>query len=208
MIRFLDRAIATPVQIFGPFLFFVLILVAGGLIGLGWQFWPRWLPRASWWPAIGRFFRVALRPSKWRRGGKRIDGEAVEEVDEVNDDEALPDRSSGEFLALADAYAAQGRFAEAVRERLRAIVRTLVDRGIIAHHPEWTVTELVGAAVTRAPAMSMPLREASGIFTDIWYGQRTATRSHDDRMRELNQRVDGDLAALPSAAAPVGAGVA
>ena len=208
MIRFLDRAIATPVQIFGPFLFFLLILVAGGLIGLGWQFWPRWLPRASWWPAIGRFLRVALRPSMWRRGRKRIDGEAAEEIDEVNDDEALPDRSSGEFLALADAYAAQGRFAEAVRERLRAIVRTLVDRGIIAHHPEWTVTELVGAAVTRAPAMSMPLREASGIFTDIWYGQRTATRSRDDRMREINQRVDRDLAALPSAAAPVGAGAA
>ena len=45
MIRFLDRAIATPVQIFGPFLFFLLILVAGALIGLGWQFWPRWI-----WP--------------------------------------------------------------------------------------------------------------------------------------------------------------
>jgi hypothetical protein len=200
MIRFLDRAVALPVQLFGPFLLFTLTLLAGILIGVGWHFWPRWLPRAGWLPAIARFFR-RLRPAAWRRR-TRIKGEPAGDEDAIIDDadDTLPDRSATEFLSLADAYAAQGRFAEAVRERLRALVRTLVDRGVIEHHPDWTVTELVTAAARTAPAMAPPLQAASGIFSDIWYGQRAATRAHDDRMRDLATQVDQTLGALAGAA--------
>ena len=79
MIRFLDRAVALPVQTLRPVpAVHPLLLSPAALIGLGWHFWPRWLPRASWWPAIGRFFR-RLRPSKLaarrrphrRRAGRR-----------------------------------------------------------------------------------------------------------------------------------------
>lgn len=200
MIRRLDQLAEIPILIFGPWLFFTLVLLAGVLIGLGWHFWPRWLPRRSWWRALKGFAR-GIRTSAWRRrqrqGGELADPER--DVDTLDTDERLPDRTVVEFLDLADAYAAQGRFREAIRERLRAVVRTLVDRGVIEHHPEWTVTELVAGAARTVPGMRMPLDEASRIFSEVWYGERPAGAAQDDRMRTLAGQVDVLLAALRTA---------
>jgi hypothetical protein len=111
--------------------------------------------------------------------------------------------SAGAFVALADRLAAEGRFAEAVRERLRSMVRELVDRGVIEHRPGWTVTELAAAAAAIRPAVDRPLGEAARIFSEIWYGQRPADASHDARMRALGEQLHATLA-NGAARTPVG----
>lgn len=126
-----------------------------------------------WWPARHRTRR---RP----RPAKPV---VVDEL--LDDDDTLPERPPEELSSLADRYAAAGRYAEAVRERLRAIVRELVDRGVVAHEPGWTVTELAAAAGAAEPALTAPMREAAAIFSDIWYGGVPAGPGHDARMREL-----------------------
>jgi hypothetical protein len=104
---------------------------------------------------------------------------------EPEPDAGVPDLPAHVLMALADRLAAEGRFAEAVRERLRAIVRGLVERRVLEHQPGMTVTELAHAAAAVVPAAGAPLRNATGIFSDIWYGQRPATAEHDNRMRQL-----------------------
>jgi hypothetical protein len=102
------------------------------------------------------------------------------------------------FLSRADQFAAQGRFAEAVRERLRAVVRLLVDRRVIDHHPGWTVTELAAEAGRAAPATDRPLGAAGTIFSDIWYGAKAATADDDSRMKELSSDVDKAVTRVPA----------
>lgn len=123
------------------------------------------------------------------------DADLAEEPDDEPEaaPDHLPDLNTAVLAGLADQYAAQGRYAEAVRERLRAIVRSLIEAGVIVHSPGWTVTELAAAAGTAYPPIGPALTEASRIFSDIWYGQRPATVGHDARMREVAGQVAGQL---------------
>jgi hypothetical protein len=185
----------------------VLILLAlAGAVALLWYFFPKWVPRR-----LPRFrkprWRLRLRWPTWRwrwpdwrswlrrrkRKGTETDLEqAIEEL--VASDEELPELPPAVFVSLADRLAAEGRYAEAIRERLRGVVRELVDRGVIAHRPGWTVTELARAAATVRPTVDRPLSAAVSIFSDIWYGQRPATAEHDERMKALTTQVTGALA--------------
>jgi Domain of unknown function (DUF4129) len=160
-----------------------LLMIIGAIIGgLLWFFWPRW------WNALARM-RSRGGSRKGRKGRKTRDVSA-EELDELSaSDEELPEVEPVVFLALADRYAAEGRFAEAVRERLRAMVRELVDRGVITHRPGWTVTELAQEAGASRPPVAPSMRDASGIFSDIWYAKRPASSEHDGRMKALASQV-------------------
>lgn len=129
------------------------------------------------------------RPRRRRRvrvadPGEAAEPEAPAAADEPEDDE-LPDVPVADLRSLADRYAAAGRYAEAVRERLRAMVRDLVDRAVVAHRPGWTVTELAAAAAAADPGLSAPVSEAAAVFSTIWYGGYQATAAQDARMREL-----------------------
>ncbi|WP_433610573.1 DUF4129 domain-containing protein [Dactylosporangium sp. CA-139114] len=165
----------------------LLLIVAGLAFGLLHYFYPRWIPR--------RFPRLRLRR---RRRSKQdseqldVDLGADEEPEpeaEPSDGEGVPELPAHVFASLADRLAAEGRYAEAVRERLRAMVRGLVERQVLEHAPGMTVTELARAAGAARPAVEEPMRSASGIFSDIWYGERPATAEHDNRMRELAAEV-------------------
>jgi len=88
-----------------------------------------------------------------------------------------------------------------VRERLRAIVRELIDREVIQHRPGWTITELAAIAARARPATADPLRGAAMVFSDIWYGQRPATAGDDVAMRGYAASVHSALevaAGVPS----------
>lgn len=85
----------------------------------------------------------------------------------------------------ADRLAAEGRYAEAVRERLRDMVHELVRRQVVEPRAGMTVTELTDAAARVRPATRTALHEAGTIFSDLWYAQRPATAAHDRRMRDL-----------------------
>ncbi|HCT79209.1 MAG TPA: DUF4129 domain-containing protein [Micromonosporaceae bacterium] len=167
----------------------VLVMVLGAmLIGVLWFTWPSWFE--------------ALRRISFRRSGERGDAKrrktrivTEDELDAVSrSEDELPDVEPIVFAALADRLAAQGRFAEAVRERLRSMVRELVDRGVISHRPGWTVTELAREAGTARPAVAPPVEAASGIFSDIWYAKRPALSEHDTRMRGLAQELHDAMA--------------
>ncbi|MEV4136454.1 DUF4129 domain-containing protein [Dactylosporangium sp. NPDC049742] len=167
-----------------PLLVFLLLLlsVVGGVL---YYFFPRWVPK--------RFPRLRLRKRK-KRDAEEPKTAAPEEVDietaEPSSGDTLPDLPAKVFLSLADRLAAEGRYAEAVRERLRAIVRGLADRRAVEVLPGMTVTEVAHAASAVVPAAEPALRGATGIFSDIWYGQIPATEEHDTLMRRYAAEVD------------------
>ncbi len=153
--------------------------------GRRWR-WPRlrW-PRFRW---------------PWRRRRKAPAGDALPEL-VPHETEGLPDLPVETFVSLADRLAAQGRYAEAVRERLRGIVRELVDAGVVGNLPGYTITELASAASRARPPVRVPLDAASLLFSDIWYGQRDATSAHDAQMRQYAAQVHAALVAAPVGAA-------
>lgn len=132
---------------------------------------------------------IALVASYWRPRRRQrpepVDPPADVEAPEPADDDAVPEVPPAQLASLADRYAAAGRYAEAVRERLRAMVRELVERGVLTHRPEWTVTELAAAAGRAAPQLAGTMTEAADVFSRIWYARRTATAADDARMRAL-----------------------
>jgi hypothetical protein len=167
----------------------LLLILAAILIGLLWAFWHEFLA------GLGRL----LRRRRGEREKKSKDDSEVrliteEELEEVAEsDEELPEVAAAVFATLADRYAAEGRYAEAVRERLRAMVRELVERGVITHRPGWTVTELAAAAGSARPAVKPPVVEATKIFTHIWYGKEPALSEHDNRMRVLAGALESEV---------------
>ncbi|WP_249714257.1 DUF4129 domain-containing protein [Rhizomonospora bruguierae] len=189
-----------------------LTLAAGGLlllaalVGAAWYWYPAWVPRRlpRWrMPRLRRWRMPRLRRPRWRwprlrlrlRWPFRRRRRPVPEqpVPTAPAEDELPDMPAVALRSLADDLAAQGRYAEAVRERLRGMVRELVERRVIEHRPGWTVTELARAATDARPGTDAALGEAGGIFSDIWYGQRAALDRHDQRMRELAEALHAIL---------------
>jgi len=196
----------------------LLSVLATILVALLWYFWPRWLPPYKWMQrdrdrdrksgrgSGRRRQRLRLGRLRWRwRRRKRVKGR-VETDDEYGVDE-LPDLPAVELALTADQLAAAGRYKEAVRERLRAMVRDLIELGMLPQTPGWTVTELAVAAIATRPAMDEPMRAAVAIFSEIWYGLRPATADDDQAMR-IHAAAVGQTARkpLPSTAALVEAG--
>jgi hypothetical protein len=134
---------------------------------------------------------------RWRRRRRRT--APTVESERLPDDQ-VPDLPA-EVLALgADELAAAGRYAEAVRERLRAMLRSLIERGLLPSSPGWTVMELVRAGGRARPSLVEPLDAAARIFSEIWYGLRPATADDDAAMRRHAAAVAALVAAEPIAA--------
>ncbi|TYB34943.1 DUF4129 domain-containing protein [Micromonospora sp. AP08] len=187
-----------------------LLLLAGALlVALAWHFFPAWVPRRL--PRVGRprlrlpRFRLPrlrlprLRLPRLRRPKLRLPRRrrrARPETPAV----PLPAPRSPEPgpaapAGLADRLAAEGRYAEAVRERLREMVRLLVARQLVEPRPGLTVTELTAAVARVRPGVHPTLHAAGAIFSDLWYAQRPATAAHDHRMRDLATDLRRELAA-------------
>ena len=95
-----------------------------------------------------------------------------------------------EHRSLADAAAADGDFAEAVRERLRAIVRQLEERGILDPRPGRTAAEVSTETGRAVPALIDPLRRAATTFEQIWYGGQLADASSYAVLVEVDRVVE------------------
>ncbi len=89
----------------------------------------------------------------------------------------------------ADAAAAAGEFAEAVRERLRAVVRELESRGVLDARPGRTADEVAGEAGSVVPALAGPLRRGATVFDEVWYGGRIADAASYQVLVELDRTV-------------------
>ncbi|MDQ1701094.1 MAG: hypothetical protein QOF57_346 [Frankiaceae bacterium] len=93
----------------------------------------------------------------------------------------------------AASLAAAGEWREAVRERLRATVRELEERGLLDERPGRTATEIAAEAGAALPAVAADLAVATRTFADVWYGDRPATAATDAVMRAVDERVLGAL---------------
>ena len=107
-------------------------------------------------------------------------------------------RSSAEHRALAERYSAAGEWAQAVRERLRALARGLEERGVLDVRPGRTAHEVAHEAAATFPTFEPGLRAAANTFEDIWYGGRPARPESYDVVRQ----VDDELRNAPLVHAP------
>ena len=82
--------------------------------------------------------------------------------------------TAADHRSAAEAHAAAGEWDEAVRERLRAVVRDLESRGVVDARPGRTADEVAGEAGRLVPSLGDPLRRAATTFDEVWYGGREA----------------------------------
>jgi hypothetical protein len=105
--------------------------------------------------------------------------------------------TAAEHRAAADQHAAAGRWAEAVRERLRAIVRGLEARGLLEPRPGRTADEAAAEGAAVLPGCGPGLREAARRFDEVWYGGRPASTAMDAQFRALDDQVSASRPATP-----------
>jgi hypothetical protein len=96
----------------------------------------------------------------------------------------------------ADDFAGQQLWAQAIRERLRAIARELEERGVLDPRPGRTAAELSREAATQLPALAGELSAATSTFDAVWYGGRTAVAADDQQLRALDAKVAGSHRSL------------
>ena len=97
--------------------------------------------------------------------------------------------TAAEHRSLAEQAAAEGRYDEAVRERLRAVVRDLEARGVLDPRPGRTAGEVARDAGAAVPGVADDLRRAAVTFDEVWYGGRTADASSYGVLVEVDERV-------------------
>jgi Domain of unknown function (DUF4129) len=113
---------------------------------------------------------------------------------------------AAEHRRRADGYAREGRFAEAVREWMRAIVRELEIRGVLEPRPGRTADEVAREAGAAVPAVAPDLRTAATVFDEVWYGGRQATAQADAVLRQADQRVQRAQLVVAGPPAPTAGG--
>ncbi|GAA3240082.1 DUF4129 domain-containing protein [Actinocorallia longicatena] len=111
------------------------------------------------------FVLLAVAVVWWMRGRGNTKAAGAALLDDVPS-------SATDHRSAAAAFAAEGRFAEAIRERLRAIARDLEERAILDPRPGRTARELAHETLR---AMPVDLSEGVGVFDDVWYGDRPGT---------------------------------
>lgn len=102
-----------------------------------------------------------------------------------------PARTAQEHRDAAEAAAAAARYADAVRERLRAVVRELEAHGVLDARAGRTAGEVARDAGDAVPALAADLRSGAAVFDAVWYGGRTADRASYDVLAALDDRVRG-----------------
>ncbi|GHH68491.1 hypothetical protein GCM10017673_17440 [Streptosporangium violaceochromogenes] len=98
-------------------------------------------------------------------------------------------RTAAEHRAAAEELAARSRWAEAIRERLRAVARDLEDRVIVDSTPGRTAGELAAEAGRAIPALAADLAAAARVFDDVTYGEMPGTAAAYESLRDLDEHL-------------------
>jgi Domain of unknown function (DUF4129) len=98
-------------------------------------------------------------------------------------------RSAAEYRSAADAAAARADWDEAVRQRFRAVVRSLEERDVLEPRPGRTADEAAAQAARAIPACAVELRAAARSFDDVAYGARTRDQAADEALRALDSQL-------------------
>jgi hypothetical protein len=107
-------------------------------------------------------------------------------------------RSAEDHRRAAELARSRGELAEAVRERFRAVVRELEQRGVLDELSGRTVDEIAVRAGRALPSSANALHAAAGVFDDVVYGGRPATVDGYQLMVELDDAVRRERPALVS----------
>jgi hypothetical protein len=99
------------------------------------------------------------------------------------------ERTAAEHRQAAERLAAAGDWAEAIRERLRAIARDLEERAILDPLPGRTAAELAAAAGRELPGLADGLAAAARLFDDVTYGGLPGSPEGYARLVRLDEQV-------------------
>lgn len=97
------------------------------------------------------------------------------------------ERTPDEHRAEAERLAAESRWAEAIRERLRAVARDLEHRAVVTPQPGRTADELAEAAGRELPAHAARLASAVRLFDEVTYGAVPGTAEGYQEMAALDE---------------------
>jgi hypothetical protein len=105
-------------------------------------------------------------------------------------------RTAAQYRSQAEAEAAAGDYANAVRSRFRACVAELTERTVLDERAGRTAYEAVADAGRVVPALREPLQPAALVFTEVVYGNRPGTPERyakvvaaDDAARHVSTRM-------------------
>lgn len=189
MTRAWDEFMAAVFDLISPGTLLLVLIGGAAVVAALWYWFPAWVPR--------RLPRWRLRWPSWRwpKRRKRVAATASEPQPEpvITAAEEEPALVPVGDLTLADRLAAEGRYAEAIRQRLRETLRELVAARLVPPQPGWTAAELAAIASAQHPVVAWPLSDATELFSEIWYGRRPAAHAHDERMRALTDQVRAAL---------------
>jgi len=98
-------------------------------------------------------------------------------------------RSAEQYRAAADLAAAGGDWDEAVRQRFRAVVRSLEERDVLDPRPGRTADEAAAEAARLLTGHASGLVGAARTFDDVAYGGLHAGADAYRQLREVDQGV-------------------
>ena len=98
-------------------------------------------------------------------------------------------RTAQAWREEADRLEAEGRWAEGLRCRYRALVADLVRRGTIPEQAGRTAGEYARDVAQQLPDASVPFAAATELFEAVWYGGATTGPAEAERFRDLDGRV-------------------
>lgn len=115
-----------------------------------------------------------------------------------------PLRAAGarDHVRAAQELTEAGRYPEALREWLRATVRTLEDRGVLDPRPGRTADDIARIAGAALPDAAGDLRAATDAFDAVWFGGRTGTAADAEAGRVAADAVRRAAARSEPAVAP------
>jgi hypothetical protein len=95
----------------------------------------------------------------------------------------------GGHRAAAEQAAREQRWADAVRERMRALARELEERGVLDARPGRTADEVARDGGRALPERAEDLRRAAAVFDEVWYGGRLADAGSYGVLVEVDDRL-------------------
>jgi hypothetical protein len=188
-----DEGVAALFDVISPQVVLLILLGGAALAGALWYWFPAWVPRRlpHW-----RLRRPRWRLPRWKLKRRERKPKPAKPA-KAGTVAGEPPRVPHTALSVADRLAAEGRYAEAIRERLRETVGVLAAAGVVAPEPGETAAEVAATAAHRRPTVAAPLANATELFSEVWYGDRPAGHAQDEHMRTLSGEVrarlrDGD----------------
>jgi hypothetical protein len=113
-----------------------------------------------------------------------------------------PGTSAAQYRAHADELAAAGQWEEAISQRMRALVRSSQERGLIDAHPGWTADEVASEVGRRVPDALAPLDVAARTFDEVRYGGRAGSPAAYRAVADADDRVAAGAAAATTTPGP------